>query len=74
MLGWTFTSFGWTRDDFKWTASIVAAVVVGLATLGNTVTDYGIPADWLPYIRLLALVVGIVSAKMATSSLPGGAK
>jgi hypothetical protein len=60
-----------TRDDLLWTVGIIGAVVVGLATLGNTITDYGIPASWLPYIRLIALIVGIVSGKLATSPLRG---
>ena len=60
-----------TRDDLKWSIGIVAAVIVGLATLGTSITDYGIPASWLPLIRLGALIVGIVSGKLATSPLPG---
>lgn len=66
-----FASLGWTRDDLKWSLGILASVIIGLAALGDTVTQYGIPASWLPYIRLAALVVGIVSGKMATSGLRG---
>jgi len=59
-----------TRDSILWWFGIIGAVIVGLATLGN-LNDYGIPDNWLPYIRLAALIVGIVSGKMATSPLPG---
>lgn len=58
------------RDSLIWTAGMFAAVITGLATLGN-LEDYGIPNNWLPYLRLAALVVGIVSGKLATSPLPG---
>lgn len=59
-----------TRDSALWWFGIVAAVIVGIATLGNT-ADYGIPDSWLPFIRLAALIIGIVSGKLATSPLPG---
>lgn len=62
-----------TRDDLKLWLGMAAAVVIGLATLGNELTQYGVPAAWLPYIRLLALILGIVSGKLATSPLPGKA-
>lgn len=64
-------SMNWTRDDLKWWIGIIASVVVGIATLGTTVTEYGIPLAALPFLRLIALVVGIVSGKLATSPLPG---
>ena len=66
-----FTALGWSRDDLKWTIATAASIIVGLAALGNTITEYGIPASWLPYLRLGALVVGLVSAKMSTSNLFG---
>lgn len=60
-----------TRDDLKWTVAMVGALVIGVATLGTSIADYGIPIRWLPYIRLAALVVGIIGGKLATSPLPG---
>lgn len=60
-----------TRNDWTWTAGMIAAVILGLATLGDTATTYGIPASALPYLRLAALIVGLVSGKLATSPLPG---
>jgi hypothetical protein len=71
MLSTIFTRFGWTRDDVKWTVGVVGGVVVSLAALGSSLTDYGIPGTWLPYLRLGALLVGFVSAKMSTSGLSG---
>jgi len=59
-----------TRDSILWWFGIVGAVILGLATLGN-LADYGIPDSFLPYIRLAALIIGIVSGKLATSPLPG---
>ena len=60
-----------SRDSVVWWFGMIAAVIVGLATLGDSVTDYGIPATWVPYVRLAALIVGIVSGKLATSPLKG---
>lgn len=60
----------WNRDSWIWWVGIVGAVLLGLVTLDNPV-DYGIPASWVPYLRGLALVVGIISGKLATSPLPG---
>lgn len=74
MLGNWFTACGFTRDDVKWAFGMIAAVVMCLATLGDTVVNYGIPVSWLPYIRLGALVIGIISGKMATSPLLGEKK
>lgn len=59
-----------TRDSAIWWFGMIAAIVMGVATLGN-IQDYGIPNDWLPYIRLAALVIGIISGKLATSPLKG---
>lgn len=64
-----------TRDSKLWWLGIAAAVILGLGTLdGNegptSLAYYGIPLAAAPYLRLLALVIGIVSGKMATSPLP----
>jgi len=63
-----------TRDDLTWWAGIAAAVILGLATLGNGITAYGLPLAIVPYVRLAALIIGIVSGKLATSPLPGKEK
>jgi hypothetical protein len=65
-----------TRDSKLWWAGIIGAVILGLATLGAdtgpmSLAYYGIPLAAAPYIRLAALIIGIVSGKMATSPLPG---
>lgn len=74
MIAPLFTRLGWTRDDAKWIVGMIVAIVVGLAALSeSTITDLGLPqvlVPALPYFRLAALIVGIVSGKMATSGLP----
>lgn len=60
-----------TRDSALWWWGMFAAIVLGLGTLGNSIVDYGLPVAAVPYIRLAALVVGIVSGKLATSPLLG---
>lgn len=64
------------RDSKLWWAGIVGAVILGLATLDAgsgpmSLAYYGIPLAAAPYLRLAALIVGIVSGKLATSPLPG---
>lgn len=72
-----------TRDSIIWWVGIVAAILVSGATLqtcdphigpcGTSPTHlgyYGIPDAWAPYIRLGALLVGIVSGVMKTSPRP----
>lgn len=62
-----------SRDSALWWWGIGASIVLGLASLGN-LQDYGLPDAWLPYLRLAALIVGIISGKLATSPLPGAPK
>lgn len=62
-----------SRDSIVWWFGMFGAVIMGVATAGN-LHDYGIPDSWLPYLRLAALVVGIISGKLATSPLPGKPK
>lgn len=63
----------WNRDSWIWLIGMLGAIVVGLATIGDP-GQYGIPETWVPYLRLGALVVGIISGKLATSPLPGAPK
>lgn len=58
-----------TRDSWIWLFGIVASVIVGLATVSDP-AQYGIPEAWVPYLRLGALVCGIISAKASTSWAP----
>lgn len=67
--------FTFTRDSVWWGVSAFLSFVAVLATLTDTsgpmsLAYYGIPASWLPYIRLLALVNTWVSGKMSTSPAP----
>lgn len=59
------------RDSVVWTFGVIAAVIFGLATLdtATAVQSFGIPAAWLPYLRLAAFVIGIVSAQLGLSPL-----
>jgi len=59
------------RDSAIWWFGMIAAVVMGLATLGDP-AQYGIPEWMVPYLRLGALVVGIVSGYLKASPLPKG--
>lgn len=75
-MGNVFTKFGWSRDDAKWTIGMATGIVVGLATLSDSmVVTLGLPTviiPLLPWCRLVSIIVGITSAKMASSSLFGG--
>lgn len=68
------------RDSNLWWVGIGSAVILGLATLDGTGTGptslayYGIPMAVAPYLRLAALIIGIVSGKLATSPLPSKAE
>lgn len=58
------------RDSWLWSALFYVGVV---ATALASLTDpafYGIPAAWMPYIRLVALIAAIVGGKMGLSYAP----
>lgn len=59
-----------TRDSRWWWVGILLPVLVELfnAVVANP-AQFGIPAEWLPIIRLVTLLIGLVSAKLATSPL-----
>ena len=61
-----------TRDSLIWWFGMAGAVLGELAMLKEEtlVAHYGLPADWLPYLHLASLVVGVVSAWMKTSPRP----
>jgi hypothetical protein len=55
------------RDSALWVVLFyVGAVASALVTLTDP-TYYGIPATWMPYIRLVAFVSAIVGGKMGLS-------
>jgi hypothetical protein len=69
-----------TRDSALWAiaalvslAAMLATFTVGDPTNPMSLGYYGIPDTWAPYIRLVSLVGGWFSGKMATSPLPGKA-
>ena len=56
----------WNRDSWIWTLGIVGAVLTAAAN------QAGLFPAWLyPWINFAALIVGIVSGKLATSPLAG---
>lgn len=64
-----------TRDSAWWGVSAVLSFAAVLATFTDTsgplsLAYYGIPASWLPYIRLLGLFNTWLSGKMANSPAP----
>lgn len=64
-----------TRDSAWWGVSAVLSAAAMLATFTDpsgpmSLAYYGIPASWLPYIRLLALLNTWLSGKMANSPAP----
>jgi len=54
------------RDHWVWWLGIVGAVLTACANSAGL-----FPAEWARYINLAALIVGVVSGKLATSPLPG---
>lgn len=64
-----------TRDSAWWGVSAVLSFAAVLATLTDTsgpmsLAYYGIPAPWLPYIRLAGLLNTWFSGKMSNSWAP----
>lgn len=58
-----------TRDSLVWVFGLIGSIIVGLSTFGD-LTQIGIPGSWIPKIRGLAFVVGIISAYAKASPLP----
>jgi len=58
------------RDSKLWVVLFyVGIVATGLASIADPAA-YGIPATWMPYIRLVALIAAIVGGKMGLSYAP----
>jgi hypothetical protein len=64
-----------TRDDLTLKLGVAGALLVGLATLSEgMVHTLGLPlviVPALPWIRLAAFLVGLLSAQLGSSPLPG---
>ncbi len=58
-----------TRDSLIWWVGMIGALLTALANNGGL-----FPVEWKPYIDLAALLVGIISGKLATSPLAGAKK
>jgi len=74
---WTtvmWQALGLTRDSLTLFIAKWAALIVALAPMGVDVTQYGIPASWVPYIQLAALFISVSSAQHRTSGLAGEKK
>lgn len=55
------------RDSALWVALFyIGLVATGLSVVAEP-TTYGIPASWMPYIRLIALISAIIGGKMGLS-------
>lgn len=65
----TMRAFGLTRDGWTLYLTKWASVITGLAAMGGGVTRLGIPGSWVPYIALVAFIVGIISANHQSSGL-----
>ncbi len=68
-------SFTLTRDSAWWGVSAALSFVAVLGTLTDpsgpaSLAYYGIPASWLPFIRLLGLLNTWISGKMSNSPAP----
>ncbi len=55
-----------TRDSALWWAGMIGAVLTAAANQAGL-----FPAHWYPWINFAALIVGVVSGKLATSPLKG---
>jgi hypothetical protein len=68
------------RDSVYWWLGVAAAVVLALSTLDTSgegptsLMYYGVPVSWAPYLRLLALLIGVVSGYLKKSPLPPAVK
>lgn len=55
------------RDSALWAVLFyVGLIATGLASVADPAT-YGIPAAWMPYIRLVAFISALVGGKMGLS-------
>lgn len=67
-----------TRDSWFWKILMgIGSVTFAITMLPNP-TDYAIPSTWMPYIRGISFVLGVIGGLNSTSTLPhseeGGAK
>lgn len=58
-----------TRDDVTWWIGIVGGIAIGLSSSFSLFPWISVP--WQHGISLVAFIYAIVSAKLATSPLPG---
>lgn len=58
-----------TRDSVILTLGILSGIVGVIAAQADA-----FPAAWKPYITVISALLGVISAKLATSPLPGERK
>ena len=58
-----------SRDSLVWTLGILSGIVGVIAAQADA-----FPAAWKPYITVIGALLGVISAKLATSPLPGERK
>ena len=55
------------RDAAIWSVLFYVGIIASALSSLTDPTYYGIPASWMPYIRLIAFVSAIVGGKMGLS-------
>lgn len=55
------------RDSALWVVLFYGGLVMTAISLLPNPQDYGVPAVWMPYVRLLALIAAIVGGKNGLS-------
>jgi len=53
-----------------WSALFWVGVIASALAAVTTPSDYGIPAAWMPYVKLVAFIAAIVGGKLGISYLP----
>lgn len=58
------------RDSVLWQVCFCAGLVASALAAVTDPALYGIPASWMPYIRLVAFVATVIGGKFGMSPVP----
>lgn len=58
-----------TRDNPIWNILLAVGSVVGVLSVLTNPAEYGIPASFMPYLRLVSLIFVAIGGKNSTSKL-----